>query len=182
MKPRVKEIEIKAQVSSLKSLEEKFKQMGCSFTPSLVQTDRIYLPRDMSFDSIPPGTSVLRIRQQNNKNLFTLKQVMSVALDKVEKEVEIDDAEVMSEILELLDYHQALEVNKARIKTKFKGYEICLDEVKGLGSFIEVEKMSSEDGQVVQDELFAFLETLGISQNQKVTQGYDVLLFAKSKK
>ena len=36
------------------------------------------------------------------------------------------------------------------MKCKYKEYEICLDEVEELGSFIEVEKMSDEDGEKVQ--------------------------------
>jgi len=80
----------------------------------------------------------------------------------------------------LLNYEQTVEVHKKRIKTSYKDYEICLDEVAGLGSFIEVEKMSDENGEKVQKELFDFLKTLGVSKEDRVFNGYDTLIWLKT--
>lgn len=42
---------------------------------------------------------------------------------------------------------------------------LCLDEVEGLGAFIEIEKMTSEnDVLAVQEELYLFLENIGITK------------------
>jgi len=54
---------------------------------------------------------------------------------------------------------------------------ICLDEVEGLGSFIEVEKTSAEDGEAIQEELFNFLESLGVKREDRVFKGYDTLKY-----
>jgi hypothetical protein len=49
-----------------------------------------------------------------------------------------------------------------------------------LGEFIEVEKMTEEvDGEKIQEELFQFLETLGVSRSDRALHGYDVLLNQK---
>ena len=85
------------------------------------------------------------------------------------------------DIINYLGYKQVIEVNKVRRKTKYKDFEICLDQVEGLGSFIEVEKMSDQDASVVQEELFEFLKQLGIREQDQVHKGYDTLLFEKNK-
>ena len=46
----------------------------------------------------------------------------------------------MTSICEQLGFVLHVRVNKIRRKASFNGYEICLDEVEDLGSFIEVEK------------------------------------------
>ena len=75
-------------------------------------------------------------------------------------------------------------MEKKRTKTNFKDIEIVLDKVKHLGEFIEAEKIvkhkNHEDRKKVQEELFAFLETLGISKKDHVIDGkYDIMLFEK---
>jgi len=39
-----------------------------------------------------------------------------------------------------------------------------------------------EDGEKVQKDLFDFLQMLGIGESEKVTKGYDTLLYEKAKK
>ena len=69
-----------------------------------------------------------------------------------------------------------------RRKTKYKDLEICLDVVKDLGFFIEVEKMSNDDPKIVREELQKFLFSLGIPPEDEVFYGYDTLIFKKNKK
>ena len=57
--------------------------------------------------------------------------------------------------------------------------EICLDEVKDLGNFIEVEKITDEDPDKVQEELFRFLESVGVRREDRVVNGYDILMWRK---
>lgn len=85
----------------------------------------------------------------------------------------------MKGAIELLGYHQAIHVVKTRTKTKYQDMEICLDEVEELGSFIEVEKIVEGEGETVQNELFGFLETIGVSKENRVLKGYDTLLYIK---
>jgi predicted adenylyl cyclase CyaB len=98
--------------------------------------------------------------------------------------MEIIDGEMMIEILELIKWKNFPIVDKKRIKTNVNNIEIVLDDVKGLGEFIEAEKIvkseSSEDRKKTQEELFAFLETLGIAKEDRVVDGkYDIMLYEK---
>ena len=58
--------------------------------------------------------------------------------------------------------------------------EICLDVVEGLGTFIEVEAFADGKTEEVQERLFAFLRTLGIKDEDRVTKGYDTLVREKN--
>ncbi len=171
------EIEVKAKAQDFDLLIVNLKELGCTLSEPIVQDDYIYQKKDGGKEK---GFPVLRIRKQNKKILFTLKKNRSNELDCIEKEIEVNNDIILSEIIELLDYTKTVEVHKKRIKTNYKDYEICLDSVDNLGYFIEVEKMSDEDGEKIQNELFDFLETIGIKKEDRVFKGYDTLLLEKN--
>lgn len=177
-----KEIEVKAKVEDLGVLKKKIEELGCTFSNPAEQKDTIFVNFDGDFTAFMPGTNFLRIRETNSKIIFTLKQPQSNELDCIEKEIEVSDKVQLKEMLELMGYHEAIQVHKIRTKTKFKDMEICLDEVKDLGTFVEVEKIVDGDGETVQNELLNFLESLNVSKENRVTKGYDTLLYLKNNK
>ncbi|MFA6077000.1 MAG: class IV adenylate cyclase [Candidatus Paceibacterota bacterium] len=174
------EVEVKAHLRDKKAVIKKLKDLGCKFGKELYQIDHIFLPEDSIF---PPlfSTPVLRIREQNGIFLFTLKISQSSRQDCIEKELEIKDGAKMMEIMKLLKYKKFVLVEKKRIKTKYRDMEIVLDNVKDLGEFVEAEKISTDENpenrKKIQDELFKFLETIGISKEDHVVGGkYDIML------
>lgn len=174
------EIEVKAKVRNPDALASKLREIGCVLNEPVAQDDCIYNKKGIDPRDHSHGTPVLRIREQKGRIVFTLKKNRSNDLDCIEKEIEITDKNTLEEIIELLDYEKTVEVHKKRQRGKYGDYEICLDEVEGLGFFIEVEKMSDEDGEKVQDELFNFLKKLGIEDEDRVFIGYDSLVWLKN--
>ncbi len=172
----MREIEVKAKVDNFDGLLAKLLSFGCKFSQPIIQKDVIFIPKGMDIP-VDLGVNVMRIREQNGKYIFTLKQSVLNQLDCVEKEVEIDDPKTMIEIFGLLGFVQCSAVNKTRQTTKYQDYEICLDSVESLGNFIEVEKITNEeDSESSQKELFDFLLQLGVSPSDRVFDGYDVLI------
>jgi adenylate cyclase class 2 len=103
-------------------------------------------------------------------------------MDSIERETEITDPEEFKEALILMGYRKAVEVRKVRVKTKYKNYEICLDNVEDLGYFVEVEKIvDTGDSELIQNELLEFLKTLGLNISERVFNGYDTLIYIKNK-
>jgi len=97
-----------------------------------------------------------------------------------EHEVTVNSKEEMRQILSLMSYQEAVRINKTRVTTKYNGCEICIDEVEGLGSFVEMEKLTeSGDAEKIQEELFQFFISLGIDRQDRVTKGYDILMLEK---
>lgn len=174
------EIEVKAKVKDFEIIKNKLKEFGCELSLPVIQHDYIYNQKGVDLRNHSHNTPVLRIREQGEKIIFTLKKNRGNELDCIEKELEINDKDAMKDIFKLLDYEETVEVHKKRIKTNYKDYEICLDQVDGLGSYVEIEKMSDEDGEKVQDELFNFLQTLGVSREDRVFNGYDTLIYLKN--
>ena len=138
----------------------------------------MYAEGDWEFIKFNNERNILRIRRQNNASILTLKRPGVVDLHSIEHETTVDNPEEVHEMLQLMGYLPIVHVVKDRQKGVHDGMEICLDEVERLGTFIEVERLleTSTDPSKVQDELFDFLETLGVSRDAQETRGYDTLI------
>lgn len=177
----MKEIEVKAKVYDPALLLKNLKNLGADFSGPTIQVDSIYVKDKNVFLDFKPETNFLRIREQNGKTVFTLKRSVINELDKIEKELEIKDKKVMAEILELMDYHEAVKIIKIRRKCYLNNYEICLDKVEDLGSFVEVESLVKDGNSLkIQSEMFEFLETLGVNKSDQVFEGYDTMIFKQN--
>ncbi len=178
------EVEVKAKLADREAVIKKLEGLGCKFSSLLHQIDYVFAPKGTPLPRTPLGTTVLRVRKQNDTYIFTLKIPQSNHQDCIEREMEIKDGEMMIEILELMKWDQLPTVDKKRIKTNLGDIEIVLDTVEHLGNFIEAEKIVTtddlEDRKKTQEELFEFLETLGVSKEDRVIDGkYDIMLFNK---
>jgi len=178
----MREIEAKAVLRDREGMVKKLTEMGCIFSDPVRQDDTVFFPAGVSHPA-PAGTNVLRIRQEKDRAFLTLKQPRG-DLDKYEREVEIVAAEAMLDIVMLLGFYIFSHSIKTRVRAQWEEMEICLDTVEGLGDFIEVERMVADDtdGEAIADELFVFLQTLGITSEDRVTRGYDVLLHERGSK
>ena len=67
---------------------------------------------------------------------------------RYEAETEIGNYETMKSILERLDFRPVGMVEKERAVFYLEGAVVCLDDVVGLGNYIELEKMG-EDKEVI---------------------------------
>jgi adenylate cyclase class 2 len=177
------EVEVKARLRNREQVIKKLNDLGCTFSEELHQIDSIFIPEGVVFPP-PLGVPVLRVRQQNNKSIFTLKIPQSSKQDCIERELEISDGEKMLEVIRLLKYQQVPTVEKKRIKTNYKDMEIVLDIVERLGEFIEVEKIVTDTDpnarMKIQEELFAFLAEIGVTKEDNVIDGkYDIMLYEK---
>lgn len=179
----MKEVEAKTRITNLEGMAERLSANGWVMSEPVSQDDRIFLLNGIDYAHIPKGTVFLRIRSQNGKTIFTYKQAKTNELDCIERELEISDASAQKDILEFLGFYEVMRLNKLRQKGKKDGMTICLDEVEGLGSFLEVEKMVEEsaDSSAIQSELFGLLQTLGAKTEDRIEVGYDTLMYQKNK-
>lgn len=179
----MREIEIKAKLLNKDLVMKKLSALGCVFEPEIKQSDTVYCLKAGSVKTYRSNKNFLRLRVRNDgKVLFTVKQPQKNHLDKIEYETEIGSRDKMEQALLLLGYQEAVCVDKKRIITHYNGCEICIDDIKDLGLFIEMEKLVPEgNGGKIQEELFKFFETLGISRDDRVLFGYDILMLQKNK-
>lgn len=177
----MREIEVKARIVSAESFIQQLEGLGIKLSQPLIQKDRIFAENVEEFAQFKPDTNYLRIREQNGKYIFTAKRSLINDLSAIEHETVIDKPAELAAIIELLGYREAVRVNKVRRKAEYRGLEICVDEVEGLGAFVEVEKLTEEtDADRVQNELFEFLKTFNIKAEDREKSGYDTLMFLKN--
>lgn len=172
----MREIEIKARVHDEKALREALQQAGIVLEKPVKHRDVVFSkPGAVDGD---PNENWLRIRTENDtRHIFTLKRSVVGELDSIEHETVIDNADELRAIIGYLGYELFSDLTKIREKAHDGNYEICLDTVEGLGTFIEVERLCDEsvDGVAVVDELWVYLTPLGITKDYEETHGYDVL-------
>src|SRR3989344_1837216 len=177
-----KEIEVKAKINNVAEIEEKISALGFQFSAPLSTEVAVFINfRIKTFGVFQSGINLLRIRKTNDETILTIKHPQSNEFDSIEHETKISNPDEMREPLKLMGYKSAVQVKKTRKTAKYKDFEICLDFVEDLGDFIEVEKIAGEnaDSGQIQNELFEFLLNLGIRNENRVTQGYDTLIFLK---
>ena len=177
------EVEVKARLRNREEVIKKLESLGCEFGEVLHQIDHVYFPEGLTFPP-PIGTPILRVRKQDEKHIFTLKISQSGRQDSIERELEIENGDMMMEIIKLLKYQEAPTVEKKRIQTKLRDMIIDIDTVKDLGEFMEVEKIvtndNPEDRKKIQMELSDFIETLGVPKEDLLANNkYDIMLFVK---
>jgi len=177
----MKEIEIKAKLKDRGAVMRKLTDLGCEFEPEVTQSDTVYSLVAGSVEVYMSNKNFLRLRVKNSgKVLFTIKQPQKNHLDKIEYETEVTSRDSMEKAILLMGYQKAVVVNKKRIVAHYEGCEICIDEIEGLGVFIEMEKLVEDgDAEKIQEELFNFFETIGISRDDRIVFGYDILMLQK---
>lgn len=172
----MREIEIKARVQDLSVVKDKLTMNGVKIGKSVKQRDVVYcLPGSVENHK---DAIWMRIRTENDiKHILTLKRSVEGHLDSIEHETVIEDATQMMHILKEMGYILYSDLTKFRQKGKAGDTEVCLDEVEGLGCFIEAEMLVADDvdGNVVRDQLWNFFYGIGIKRDEEVFKGYDVL-------
>lgn len=174
----MREIEIKARVKDKQTLLQKIEKLGITLGEPKTHHDVVFCkPGQKDYEE---GSIWLRIRTENgSKVIWTLKGDTGRKLDSIEHEVEVSDGEELEKMLKLMGNELYSDLTKTRQKAKYGDIEICVDDVDGLGMYIEVEKLFEDhdtDYNVAAEELWQLLEKLGVARSDQETLGYDVLL------
>jgi len=110
---------------------------------------------------------------------FTLKQPAGSAQDCLEYETQVTDRQAMHHAAIQMGYRPTVRIAKTRRTAALDGCSLCVDDVEGLGGFLELERMAPDDAdtRAVQAGLAAFVASLGIEAT-RTDQTYDSLVHA----
>lgn len=178
----MREIEIKARVTNKSKLLIAFANKKIELSDPIVQHDVVYFVEGTKDNA--PNSVWLRLRTENRtKFILTLKKQHRGGLDSIEHETVVANANEVKGIIGALGFTPYSDLTKTRQKTKIGDVEICLDEIQGLGTFIEAEKLTEidADGKKIEEELWDILNSLGIRKDDEILEGYDVLYRASNK-
>jgi adenylyl cyclase CyaB, putative len=180
----MREIEIKARCRDHAKLIESLKRQGVDVSDPVTQDDKVYgLPGEKG-DNINTAPW-LRVRTETKHgettSILTLKKTVTNQLDSIEHETIVHDADEATQIILQLGFEPYIAVKKTRQKAMIGDIELCIDHVDGLGVFVEAEKLTDEnaDYDTVVAELWTVFEKFGITKDDQVTDGYDVLIRQK---
>ncbi len=104
----------------------------------------------------------IRIKEQGARLTYKGPKLDSTTKSRLELTVKIDDARLMEEILGRLGFVLSATVRKRRSKYSYQGLTLALDEVEGLGCFVELEAAGEEEIEEQRQKVLRTLEQLGL--------------------
>lgn len=178
------EVEIKVKIKGLRQIKDKLRSYG-KLVKSIKQIDEYYIPYHRDFFAHKPfPVEWLRIRTNPDKTIFEYdksinKNTKGEQEYAEEYETEVSQPNELRKILKFLDFKKVITIKKEREVWNCGNLEICLDKVKDLGFFIEVEaKRGFRNSAEAKKACYDFLNKLGVNITQKniINTGYPVLL------
>lgn len=175
----MREIEVKYRVADLEGLQGALKAQGIELSDPVYQDDQAYAPVSWRFGDPKIGVSFLRLRTAGGRHYFTLKQPVSNAQACVEHETEVADRDAMHHAALRMGFRPTVRIAKTRRTATIGDRSLCVDDLEGVGGFLEVEQMVPDDAdpRATQAELAAFVDSLGVTAS-RTTDTYDSLVHA----
>ncbi len=142
--------------------------------------------RDLYFNSplrdFRQSDEALRIRIKEGGARLTYKgpKLDAKTKSRLERTVQIDDPLEMEQILTALGFVLSAEVRKRRCKYNLGSVTLALDEVEGLGSFLEVEAQGGADWGTQKEKVLSIFRRLGLGGS--IRSSYLELLEEKRRK
>ena len=145
------EVELKYRLASAAAIEHRLAKSGTTLEPPQSQIDRYYAHPTRDFAATDEA---LRIRTVGDVNYVTYKGPKRKTASKTRREIELPVGQgeparaKFAELLEALGFTPVAEVRKERRRGTLlwngQRVEIALDDVSGLGAFIELELIADE--------------------------------------
>ena len=147
------------------------------FSDELNQRDTVFVP-NINDVSSSTGKMFIRIRNVNGHSELNLKQKSNKIMQSKEIEFSVSDYDSAYDFLNTLGLDEYVTVEKKRITTKYKGFNICIDEVKRLGNFIEIEIITEGENKTdfYEQEIINIAKELGIAIKNRVNSFYDTMI------
>lgn len=125
-----------------------------------------------------------RIRKYNDTCYLTYKKQHFKGKQWVysdEYETKVEDYETIKKIVFLLGLEELITVHNKRTIFKSKDYEIVFEDVKNLGYFIEVEKLSNDDKDEleIKEEIRSFIRSLKLKNVRELNIGKNQFLLSR---
>ena len=177
MSETVFEVEVKAPISDLESVRNALERIGAQQLNSETQADAYY---DHPCRAFHETDEALRLRRRlpysqelaedvdESRPLYELTykgpKVDPLSKTRIELSVGLVDATAAKSLLVHLGFKYVGEVVKKRVFYSLGDLTLSLDEVEGIGDFLEIEQVvdSKERIEPLREEMFKVLEELGL--------------------
>lgn len=169
------EIEAKARLKDFKKLKEKILDMGGEYIKKEVQIDTYFNHPSRDFAKTDEA---LRVRKVGGDIFLAYKGPKLDKLTKTREEIEVKvgDLKKPEEILRKVGFREVLTIEKERECFRIKDLYLMLDDVKGLGKFVEIEKRADN---YEPEEMVDFLKELGVDEGDIERKSYLELMLER---
>ncbi|WP_332899412.1 class IV adenylate cyclase [Haladaptatus sp. CMSO5] len=176
------EVEVKVRAAH-DAVREKLATLDATPLRTVTQTDTYYNAPDRDFAETDEA---LRIRREQTDDTtvvkVTYKGPLVEAQSKTREEAEtvVEDGETMHRILTGLGYDATATVEKRRQFFAVDGYTVTLDDVTGLGEYVEVETEVQDDIEPARKGAYELLEKLDLDPETQIRTSYLGLLLEEN--
>lgn len=181
------EVEVKAKIKDFNSVKKMLNEINADKSHVEHQEDSYFNSPIKDFAKTDEALRIRKVNVNNKSKIFiTYKGPKIDAQSKTREEIEvgIEDSNKVAKIFEHLGFKKVAKVVKNRTIYNLNEYIISLDEVEGLGPYMEIET-DLEDGSEFKEELnkiFSILKKLGIEDGFERTSYLELLEDKKDKK
>lgn len=182
------EVEVKVYASDLKGVERKLQTKGAVHLDEIEQSDIYFSSPHHDFERTDEALRLRVEREQNKEKRYFLTykgpKIDEKSKTRVEVKVRIDSIPNAEKLLSSLGFEEFGRVNKQRKRYELDDLEVCLDDVEGLGCFIEVESMrkiplNTHELATERDRIIELLNDLSLERFERAS--YLELLYLSKK-
>jgi adenylate cyclase class 2 len=172
------EVELKVRADH-EPVRERLDAIGATPAGTLEQIDTYYDAPHRDFAATDEALRIRRERAADTTTRLTYKGPLVEAQSKTREEFEttVGDGDTADAILTGLGFEPAATVEKHRERFQYEGYTITLDEVRGLGQFVEIDTAATADEiEARRERASEILRTLDLDPDAHVRTSYLGLL------
>ena len=180
------EVELKLKIRDKAEVSAALKQLGFTETELVVETDTYYTAAHHDFAALDEALRIRSIENLHTKEQSAVITYKGAKLDQTsmtrkELETEIGDAETGREILEHIGFVPVPPVEKQRQYWKNGTITACVDNVKGLGDYLELEILAYEEAhrEEALEKLERIMKQLGYCMQDTTRTSYISMLMRR---
>ncbi len=170
------EVEAKARAADFRPIEAKLAEIGAVLDTHKLERDEYFAHPSRDFGETDEALRLRVVTAEDgggwSRAELTYKgpRVDDTTKTRPEESVELqmDQVEGARWILERLGFSPVAQIQKVRREFVVEGLTVCLDEVEGVGRFVEVETISA-DVEVARGKVLALFHRLGLDPDQRTS-------------
>lgn len=176
------EVEAKVKVDDLQPLKRRLNELGAKWISEETQRDLYFNHPQRNFATTDEALRV-RWSSTGEKSITYKGPKLPGSIIKTREELilPVGDIGAAVELFHRLGFREAASIVKKRVVWELHNFKVCLDEVEGLGSFVEVEAAERGDTSESEEETIHITHQLGLEGRPLIRESYLELLQKRRK-
>lgn len=181
------EVEIKLKIRNKTQVMDSLKTIGFLKDRYVVEKDIYYTSEHHDFAALGEALRIRKVKDlesQRETSVITYKgaKLDLVSMTRQELETEVEDGDTVRKILEQIGFCPVSPVEKQRLYFRKDNMTACLDDVKNLGNYLELEILTDTEKRTeALKQIEDVLESLGYSMKDTTRTSYLSMLIKKDK-